>query len=225
MRPPPRLYPGFSPVCGSGPQRARRDDAMTRARLTALRAAWLFDGVNAALIRDPVLVIEGGIIRAVEAGGPVPPDAEVVDLPGAALLPGLVDTHVHLAFDASAQPVANLGRRTDSEVIEAMTRAGQTALRGGVTTVRDLGDRGYLFLSLRGQAGLPTILASGPPITTPGGHCHYLGGETAPTADGVRAAVREHVARGADVIKIMASGGNLTPGTRQDLAQFPPGVL
>src|ERR1700742_1956572 len=120
MRSPPRLYPGFSPVCGSGPQRARRDDAMPRARLTALRAAWLFDGVNAALIRDPVLVIEGGIISAVESGGPVPPDAEVVDLPGAALLPGLVDTHVHLAFDASAQPVANLGRRTDSEVIEAM---------------------------------------------------------------------------------------------------------
>jgi imidazolonepropionase-like amidohydrolase len=198
---------------------------MTRARPTALRAAWLFDGVNAALLRDPVLVIEGGIIRGVESGGPVPPDAEVVDLPGATLLPGLVDTHVHLAFDASAQPVANLARRADSEVIEAMTRAGQAALRGGVTTVRDLGDRGYLSLDLRGRAGLPTILAAGPPITTPAGHCHYLGGETAPTAEGVRAAVREHVARGADVIKIMASGGNLTPGTRQDLAQFPPGVL
>ena len=106
-----------------------------------------------------------------------------------------------------------------------MTRAGQAALHGGVTTVRDLGDRGYLSLELRGQPGLPTIVAAGPPITTPGGHCHYLGGATAPTVDGVRAAVREHAAQGVDVIKIMASGGNLTPGSRQDLAQFPSDVL
>jgi imidazolonepropionase-like amidohydrolase len=68
-------------------------------------------------------------------------------------------------------------------------------------------------------------VAAGPPITTPGGHCHYLGGAAEPTAEGVRAAVREHAERGVDVIKIMASGGNLTPGTRQDLAQFPPEVL
>jgi imidazolonepropionase-like amidohydrolase len=99
------------------------------------------------------------------------------------------------------------------------------ALRGGVTTIRDLGDRGYLSLGLRGQPGLPTILAAGPPITTHGGHCHYLGGAAAPTITEVRAAVREHAARGVDVIKIMASGGNLTPGSRQDLAQFPPEVL
>ncbi len=62
-------------------------------------------------------------------------------------------------------------------------------------------------------------------VTTPGGHCHYLGGAVAPTCEGVRAAVREHASRGVDVIKIMASGGNLTPGSRQDLAQFPPEVL
>ena len=149
----------------------------------------------------------------------------MIDLAGATLLPGLVDTHVHLAFDASADPVGNLARRHDSEVAEAMAHAGRAALRGGVTTVRDLGDRGYLSLGLRGRADLPTIVAAGPPITTPGGHCHYLGGAAAPTIEGVRAAVREHAARGVDVIKIMASGGTLTPGSRQDLAQFPPEVL
>ena len=101
-----------------------------------------------------------------------------------------------------------------------MIRAGQAALRGGVTTVRDLGDRDYLSLGLRGQPGLPTIVAAGPPVTTPGGHCHYLGGVAEPTEAGVRAAVREHAERGVDVIKIMASGGNLTPGTRQHLPQF-----
>jgi len=197
-----------------------------RGRLTALRAAWLFDGTGSALIPDPLVVIDGGIIVAVGSGAPAPDGADVVDLGGAALLPGLVDTHVHLAFDASADPVGALAARSDQETKEAMIRAGQAALRGGVTTVRDLGDRDYLSLGLRGQPGLPTILAAGPPVTTaPAGHCHYLGGAAEPTEAGVRAAVREHVERGVDVIKIMASGGTLTPGTYQHLAQFTPEVL
>ena len=197
-----------------------------RGRLTALRAAWLFDGTGSALIPDPLVVIDGGTIVAVGSGAPAPDGADVVDLGGAALLPGLVDTHVHLAFDASADPIAALAARSDEETIAAMIRAGQAALRGGVTTVRDLGDRDYLSLGLRGQPGLPTILAAGPPVTTaPAGHCHYLGGAAEPTEAGVRAAVREHVERGVDVIKIMASGGTLTPGTYQHLAQFTPEVL
>jgi imidazolonepropionase-like amidohydrolase len=196
-----------------------------RNRLTVLRAARLFDGTGSALSPDPVVVIEGAAIRAVHSSGAVPGGAEVIDLAGATLLPGLIDTHVHLAFDASADPVGSLHRRRDTEVLQAMVRSGQTALRGGVTTVRDLGDRGYLSLGLRGQAGLPTIVTAGPPITTPGGHCHFLGGAAAPTIDGVRAAVREHAEQGVDIIKIMASGGTLTPGSRQDLAQFPPEVL
>ena len=196
-----------------------------RGRLTVLRAAWLFDGTSSALIRDPAVVIEDSTILGVGSGGKPPEHGTVIDLPGATLLPGLIDTHVHLAFDASADPVGNLAGRQDGEVMEAMARAGQAARRGGVTTVRDLGDRGYLSLGLRGRTDLPTIVAAGPPITTPGGHCHYLGGTAAPTIEGVRAAVREHAARAVDVIKIMASGGNLTPGSRQDLAQFPAEVL
>ena len=197
-----------------------------RGRLTALRAAWLFDGTGSALIPDPLVVIDGGTIVAVGSGAPAPDGADVIDLGRAALLPGLVDTHVHLAFDASADPIAALAARSDEETIAAMIRAGQAALRGGVTTVRDLGDRDYLSLGLRGQRGLPTIVAAGPPVTTaPAGHCHYLGGAAEPTEAGVRAAVREHVERGVDVIKIMASGGTLTPGTYQHLAQFTPEVL
>jgi len=196
-----------------------------RGRLTALRAAWLFDGTGSALIPDPLVMIDGGTIVAVDSGAAAPDGADVVDLGGAALLPGMVDTHVHLAFDASADPVGALAARSEDETLEAMTRAGQAALRGGVTTVRDLGDRNYLSLGLRGRPGLPTIVAAGPPVTTPAGHCHYLGGVAEPNEAGVRASVREHVERGVDVIKIMASGGNLTPGTYQHLPQFPPEVL
>ena len=191
----------------------------------ALRAAWLFDGTGSALIPDPVVLIKGPTILDVGSGVAIPDGVRMTDLGGATLLPGLVDTHVHLAFDTSADVVGHLARQADDEVVDAMAAAARTALRGGVTTVRDLGDRGYLSLGLRGRADLPHILAAGPPVTTPDGHCHFLGGATAPTATGVRAAVRERAERGVDVIKIMASGGNLTPGSRQEAGQFPAGVL
>src|SRR6266516_2176200 len=196
-----------------------------RGRLTALRAAWLFDGTGSALIPDPLVVIDGGTIVAVDSGAAAPDGAEVIDLGGAALLPGLVDIHVHLAFDASPDPVGALAGRSEDEARDAMIRAGQAALRGGVTTVRDLGDRDYLSLGLRGPPRLPPIAAAGPPVTTPAGHCHYLGGAAEPTEAVVRAAVRDHVERRVDVIKIMASGGTLTPGTYQHLPQFTPELL
>jgi imidazolonepropionase-like amidohydrolase len=106
-----------------------------------------------------------------------------------------------------------------------MSAAGRAALRGGVTTVRDLGDRGYLSLGLRNARDLPTIVAAGPPITTPAGHCHFLGGATEPTPQALRAAVRERAERGVDIIKVMASGGTMTPGTRQEVSQFTAELL
>jgi imidazolonepropionase-like amidohydrolase len=196
-----------------------------RPRLTAIRASWLFDGTGSVLIADPLVVFDSATIRSAESGGDAPDGACVVDLDGATLLPGLVDTHVHLAFDASLDPVGNLAARDDGAVLAVMAEAGRASLRAGVTTVRDLGDRGYLSLRLRDREDQPTVVAAGPPITSPGGHCHFLGGVAEPTESGVRAAVREHVEHGVDVIKIMASGGTMTPGTRQECAQFDADVL
>lgn len=195
-----------------------------RPRLVAIRAGALFDGVSATLVPEPVLVLDGPAIVGVDQAT-VPDGAEVVDLPGATLLPGLIDTHVHLAFDASADPVAALAARDDTAALAAMAAAGRAALRAGITTVRDLGDRDYLSLRLRGAPGLPTILTAGPPITTPAGHCHFLGGAAEPTAEALRVAVRERADRGVDVVKVMASGGTMTPGTRQEVAQFTPEQL
>jgi imidazolonepropionase-like amidohydrolase len=189
--------------------------------LIALRAARIFDGTGSPLSDDATVVLDGGRIASV--GGPIPDDVTVVDLPGATLLPGLVDTHVHLAFDASADPVARLAERDAAETFAAMCAAARRAARGGITTVRDLGDVGYLSLGVRDAARsdhtLPQILAAGVPITTPGGHCHFLG-ESAAGVEGVRAAVRARHGRGVDVIKVMASGGNMTPGSRPELAQY-----
>ncbi len=196
---------------------------MTR---TALRAARLFDGATCA--DDPLVLVEDGRITEVRTGrdAPVPPDAELVDLPGATLLPGLVDTHVHLAFDAGRDPVGALAGRDPDALLDAMAAAAAAQLRAGVTTVRDLGDRDFAALALRssGRGPLPTIVAAGPPITSPGGHCHFLGGAASGTA-GVRDAVRAHAERGVDVIKVMASGGLMTPGTDAAGGQFSPAEL
>ncbi len=203
---------------------------------TAIRATALFDGTGVAPVADPVVLVEDGRITDVQSGprAAVPADAELIELPGATLLPGLIDTHVHLAFDASPATVDALAARDDEAALDAMATAAAAQLSSGVTTVRDLGDRNYLAVRLRAMgdrhqvlgdcAPLPTIVAAGPPITTGAGHCHFLGG-AAEGVDGVRAAVREHVERGVDVIKVMASGGEMTAGTAVHLPQYPADEL
>jgi imidazolonepropionase-like amidohydrolase len=200
--------------------------ALHTRRLTVLRAAALFDGVSSALLAEPSVAVADGVITAVHGPAePVPADAHVVDLPGVTLMPGLVDAHLHLCFDATSDPIGHLAQADDDTLREQMARAARRALRAGVTTVRDLGDRGYLALDLRdrsaaiGEGPLPAIVAAGPPITTPGGHCHFLGGAASGKA-ALRAAVRERAERGVDVIKVMASGGNMTPGSLAHEPQF-----
>ncbi|WP_216698945.1 amidohydrolase family protein [Arthrobacter sp. Br18] len=189
-----------------------------RPRPTAIRAAGLFDGQS--FRQASVVILDGPLIASVGTGEYIPEYADPLDLGPVTLLPGLIDTHTHLAFDAGADPVGTLAARTDAEVVVAMRRAGHAALAGGVTTLRDLGDLDYLSLQLRGSRGFPTLVAAGPPITSVAGHCHFLGGTASPGEQSLRAAVREHADHGVDVIKIMATGGNLTPGSRQESAQF-----
>jgi imidazolonepropionase-like amidohydrolase len=198
--------------------------------MIAIRAARMFDGVTGDLTPEPLVLVESGRVLAVGSGGAAPAEAELVDLGAATLLPGLVDAHVHLAFDASADPVGRLSTVDDEDLLAGMRGAAAAALAAGITTVRDLGDRGYLALRLRDElaGGDPTagplVLAAGTPITVTRGHCWFLGGE-ADGVDGVRAAVREHAERGVDVIKVMATGGDLTPGTLSHEPSYAPAEL
>jgi len=196
--------------------------------MVAIRAARLFDGVDPSPIERPLVVVENGRIASVATAPPGAagsgPGAGDTDLGDVTLLPGLVDAHIHLVFDASPDPVGRLATATEDELLDGMRAAARTALAVGVTTVRDLGDQGYLALRLRDElTGDPTagpeILAAGPPITSTRGHCWFLGGEV-DGVDGIRAAVRERAGRGAHVIKVMATGGELTPGTRAHVVQF-----
>lgn len=180
-----------------------------------LTARWLFDGRTPHVFHDRVVEVEDGRILDVRSRSASLPEPDVVDLGAATLLPGLVDVHQHLVFDASDDPVAHLQADDDATVLGRMQAAAQRALAAGITTIRDLGDRGYLSLTLRemfrdGHEIGPRILASGPPLTVTGGHCWFLGGE-ADGEDGIRRAVRERAARGVDVIKVMATGGVMTP--------------
>jgi imidazolonepropionase-like amidohydrolase len=172
----------------------------------ALRAARLFDGQE--LVADPVVAVRGTMILAV--GADVPDEIDVEDLGDVTLMPGLIDTHQHLCLDGSGPLEQQVAGVSDDELLDRSRANARRALQAGVTTIRDLGDRDFVTLSLRDDPTLPTILASGPPLTTPGGHCWFLGG-CCDGRDELVAAVRERHRRGCDVVKIMVTGGAHTP--------------
>jgi imidazolonepropionase-like amidohydrolase len=168
-------------------------------QMLVLRAGQVFDGER--MLGQATVVTQDGRISGLDTSGAPPPEgAEVTDFGSdACLLPGLIDAHVHLAFDASADVVPSLAACDDGALLDHMAAASARALHAGVTTVRDLGDRNYLSLMLRGHfrsTMLPHIVAAGPPITTHGGHCYFLGGEAEGEA-ALRAAVRERADRAA----------------------------
>ncbi len=182
-------------------------DLTGTAPAVVFEARRLFDGNE--FVEPAIVSIADGRIEAV--GAAVGSEA-TEDLGDVTLLPGLVDCHQHLVFDCNGTLEEQVRDRTDEELAERARVTARRALEGGVTTLRDLGDRGYVTLDLRGDPDLPTILCSGPPITLVQGHCWYLGGECS-DLDALLTAVRERIDRGCDVVKIMATGGNLTPTT------------
>ena len=192
--------------------------------------------------RDPqpdarVVVEDGRIQRIGASGGPAGPrGAQVIDCQGRTLMPGLLDAHVHLAItdlDAAAEvalPPAVLALRI-AKVIEA-------TLDAGFTTVRDAGglDWGFKEAVRLGLIRGPRIFISGAFISQTGGHGDHrprtsrasfpvapgLAAESilADGADAVRWAAREVIRRGADQIKVMASGGAASPTDELDHVQF-----
>jgi imidazolonepropionase-like amidohydrolase len=188
-----------------------------------LSGARIIDGTGAEPVRGRSVVVERGVITAVVEDARAP-RGRGVDLAGHTLLPGLINCHVHLCLGAEADPVRPLREEPLAlTAIRALLRARETA-RAGVTTVRDLGGREYVEFAARRaiQEGLidgPRIVAAGRPVCMTGGHGHWLGRE-ADGPDDARKAVREQLKAGADVIKVIATGGVMTPGVEPGSPQL-----
>jgi imidazolonepropionase-like amidohydrolase len=146
------------------------------------------------------------------------------DYPDSTILPGLIDSHVHLGFDGGPGPAARMRAETDSQQLILMLHRARELLGVGVTTARDLGARGYLAVAVRdaiagGLARGPRLLVAASPVTVTGGHCWFMGGE-ADSEDDLRRLVRTHHKHGTDLIKVMSTGGFMTTGSAPWHAQF-----
>jgi imidazolonepropionase-like amidohydrolase len=159
-----------------------------------------------------VLIEDGAIkqIGDIDANSPV----EIINASALYLTPGLIDCHVHLVLNGSPNIVDYVQTKSDSELMVIATANAIHTLKNGVTTVRDMGGKNFIELKVRdavnsGAIPGPRILASGKMITSIGGHVRYIGCEVQGAED-CRRAVREQIEKGADFIKVMATGGLLT---------------
>jgi imidazolonepropionase-like amidohydrolase len=195
-------------------------------RVVVLRAAAMLDVTAGRLVRDPVVVVEGGRIRAAGPGVAVPAGAEVIDLGASTLLPGLIDAHTHVTttyrFLLMGGPM--------HDAVTAHVHARKT-LDAGFTSVRDLWSKDFIDVALRdaidrGEVAGPRMQCATLAVGSTGGHNEDVEGLSPTVAiggmsgiadgvDGVRRLVRFELKHGADVIKIMATEGG---GEGKDLA-------
>jgi len=192
-----------------------------------LHVGRLLDGSGGAAIANAsVLVIDGRITEVgPDAVVAAPEDARRIDLPVSTALPGLIDAHVHVTLPPTIDPLATMQAESDDDLVARGVAAAERMVRAGVTTAYDCGARGMTSYRIRDAIGRglslgPRLMISGRAVTQTRGHCHFFGGE-ADGIEGVRAAVRQLLGEeGADGIKIMATGGGLTPGTDSRSASY-----
>jgi imidazolonepropionase-like amidohydrolase len=207
-----------------------------------LKAARLFDGKSNALLTPGVVVVTDGKIVAAGTSAAIPAGAEVIDLGDATLLPGFIDAHTHLTMmyseDYKQERLDPLEKTIAERALDASVNARVTLL-AGVTTVRDVGSSDYLDVGLRnairnGKVPGPRMLVTVHALSATGGHCDFsqgfreglFGHESGPLegvvngADQARYAVRLDHKYGADMIKVCATGGVLSPTDDVDTPQL-----
>lgn len=163
--------------------------------------------VGDEVIEDGFVHLKDGKIAAVGPRGDAPTSAEIIDTHGKTLMPGMMNSHAHLAWDG----IHELSQQSmfDSPEIRSFKAAGNMikSLRAGITLVRDLGVHNSNLFSKQAVAqGIfpgPRLLVSGESIIQTGGHTYWVCREASGTDD-MRRAVRDQVKGGADLIKIMA---------------------
>ncbi|WP_217695797.1 MULTISPECIES: amidohydrolase family protein, partial [unclassified Pseudonocardia] len=184
-------------------------------------AATVLLGPEGESVSDGAVLVADGVISAVgrrdEVEVGVGRDVAVHQFGDATIIPGLVDAHVHLVFHGGPNILDTLyAEDDDTRLAQKMTERAQELLRSGVTTAQDLGDRNGLARQVRdsisgGEVLGPRLLTAGAPLTVKEGHCWFLGGVVEGERE-IRDRIRLLAAQGVDAVKIMASGGQLTPG-------------
>ena len=191
-----------------------------------LANARIIDGTG-EVQEDRFIVLDGGAIADIRpmADFPETPNAEIVDVAGNTVMPGIIDCHVHLSIDGDADPIGQVVADSDALAALRMAKNAEKTLAAGITTVRDLGAKNHVDISFRRAVAegvyraAPRLILSGQPVTMTGGHCWQFGRE-ANGADDVRRAAREQIRAGADCVKLMATGGILTQGNEIGAAQL-----
>jgi len=186
----------------------------------------IIDGTGA--VRSGFMAVDGHHISEISDGDPpsrLSASSEMIDLAGRTIVPGMIDCHVHLSMDAHAKLDPAV---TATDHMVAFMRAARNALHtlhSGITTVRDCGTPGNVDFALRraAQDGLcltPRLLLSGQALCMTGGHGWQFLGVEIDGVDQARRAARQQLKLGADNIKLIATGGILTPGTSIGNAQL-----
>jgi imidazolonepropionase-like amidohydrolase len=185
-----------------------------------LRDATVFTGTGDLLTNTSIEITDGTITK-IGSIDDQPADAVVVDAGQRFVMAGFIDGHTHLALNAPLE--------RDEFQLEApflAVRAARDKLLSGVTTVRDVGAIGHIDLYLRraiqrGEVLGPRMIAAGKLVAPTGGHVHYWARE-ADGVDEVRKAVREQIRAGADLVKLMVTGGAANVGENPDRMHMQP---
>ncbi|PHQ72263.1 MAG: aryldialkylphosphatase [Sneathiella sp.] len=184
----------------------------------------IFDGTG-TLHKNHAVLVEGDTIKDT---GPAEKfsdyQGEQVDTSGGTLMPGIADCHVHLVYRGEADPRSSIEGVNPGEITLRVLENAQISLKSGITAVRDCGGRDYLEFPVRdacnsGRFFGPNIMASGKMICMTGGHGNKSG-RIADGCDEVVKAVREQIHAGSDLVKIMATGGVMTPGVNPEDAHY-----
>jgi imidazolonepropionase-like amidohydrolase len=198
---------------------------------TYVHAGHLLDVKTGKMLDNVLVTIDGDKISAVSSEA-APAGANVINLPNATLVPGLIDAHTHLTGDPDFG-YQELAISTPKEALIGAKNARITLL-AGFTTVRNVGAGGYTDVALRdaineGMVPGPRMRVSGPPLSITGGHCdqnllpyeyHAKADGTADGIEHVQAKVREVIKYGADLIKVCATGGVLSKGDDPQASQY-----